>query len=153
MDYTTTREIKASVEQLQHLIGTTEGQKQWQIWLADIQPLTGEPGATGATARFIYEVKGKRTKLLETIQLNDLPNEYKAAYFGAEGTLTTHRYRLEAVSPTVTLCHLDTNIVSKRFGIKTLLWMMPKLFERQSEILLDQLQEFAEKQPQSALVQ
>lgn len=145
MKYNTSIKINAPTELVQELLIQPKKQLLWQTWLSDLQPLSGEMTQKGAVARLTYVVNGKKIVMTETILENTLPDKL-VVHYNTVGADTTNYISLSAPTDKQTTIQMETEVKSKHFALKVLMWLLPTLFKKQTHTLLQQLKEYAERQ-------
>ena len=53
---------------------------KWQPGLQSFEHISGEAGRSGAQSRLVYDEKGRRIEMVETITRRDLPDEFSGTY-------------------------------------------------------------------------
>lgn len=80
MNYTNEITINLPREQVAELFSDPAQIKQWQPTFQTMKHISGEPGQAGAKSSMVY-LEGKREMtLIETILVNNLPDEFTATY-------------------------------------------------------------------------
>ncbi len=80
MKYKTEVVIDLPRERIIELFDNSENLKKWQPSLIEFKHLEGEAGKTGAKTLLIYDEKGRKSEMTETIIKRDLPDVFVALY-------------------------------------------------------------------------
>ena len=80
MRYTTVVDINVGRDRLIELFDSSENMKKWQPDLVSYAQMSGEPGQVGAKMELVYNMGNKECKLVETITVKNLPEEFAATY-------------------------------------------------------------------------
>lgn len=80
MQYKNEVVINLPRERVSELFQDPEFTKNWQPMLRELEPVSGEPGATGSVTHMHYDENGRNVTLIETIRSNNLPEEFTAVY-------------------------------------------------------------------------
>ena len=62
------------------LFDSAENLVKWQSGLVQFEPVSGEPGQPGAVSRLVYDERGRRVEMTETITVRNLPDEFSGIY-------------------------------------------------------------------------
>jgi len=68
--------INTPRERANELVDNPDNISKWQPGLQNFEPLSGEPGQPGAKSKLIYDMKGRRVAMVETIATCNLPDEF-----------------------------------------------------------------------------
>lgn len=80
MEYTTEIVIKLPREKVIELFDSAENLKHWQPGLLAIDHFSGNPGEVGSKSQLHFLMGKRRIEMVETITVNDLPDEFSATY-------------------------------------------------------------------------
>lgn len=146
MKYTCTVEIDLPIDSVVDLWNDENHFKEWQDGFVKTEPVNGEPGAIGSQSR-IYLQQGKRKmELLETIRVNNLPDEKTALYEHIHMTNTqTTRFRSLSGNKTEYISEVEY-LKFNGLAPKIMARFFPGMFKKQSQKWMDQFKVFAEKQ-------
>jgi uncharacterized protein YndB with AHSA1/START domain len=84
MKYTTEITINLPRERVVSLMDDPANLKKWQPTLQTFEHIEGEPGTVGAKTKLVYNEKGRKMEMVETITSHNLPDEL-AMKFEASG--------------------------------------------------------------------
>lgn len=120
--------------------------KEWQDGFESFDHVSGEPGTPGARSKMVYSNRGKKIVLIETIKVNNLPDEFEGVY-KADAMTNTMRNTFTEIGPNETKWTAEINYYELNgFMIKLMSFLFPGLFKRQTQKWLDQFRDFAEQQ-------
>ena len=80
IEYTLDLVIEKPRDAVVALFDNTENMKLWMPEMEVFEPLEGKPGATGSTARMVFNEKGRKMDMVETITANEFPDRFCATY-------------------------------------------------------------------------
>jgi uncharacterized membrane protein len=80
MEYTTEITIDLPRDRVVALFDDPDNLAKWQPGLQSMETIEGEPGTPGAKTRLVYEARGRRVEMIETIIDRDLPRVFSATY-------------------------------------------------------------------------
>ncbi len=145
MKYTCTVDINLPIEKVVELWEDEANFKEWQDDFESITHTNGTPHTKDAQAEIIFNGKMK-IELLETIMVNNLPEE-KTALYEHKHMTNTQSSSFEKIEENRTRY---TSVVEytkfNGFAIKTISKLFPSKFKAQSQKWMDQFKVFAEKQ-------
>ena len=78
--------LNASRERAWRAFENPANLKRWQSTLLSYEPLTGQAGEPGATARLTFDEEGRRIELTKTVNSRREPEESVATYDSVHGT-------------------------------------------------------------------
>jgi hypothetical protein len=146
MTYTITSVINAPIELVQEFLTDIEHQLIWRKWATSIDPLKGDKEGISA-ARYTYLVDKRKTIIKEVLLINNLPTFRKVKTY-AIGAYSVEEISLKKGVAGSTELVIKTDMTPERFSIKILMWLLPSLFKKQTQMLVDQLKEYAESKHQ-----
>ncbi len=124
------------------LFDSQENLKQWQPGLQSFEHLSGEPGQPGARSRLVYDERGRRVEMTETIETRNLPDEF-TAIFEAKNVWNRSANRFTEVGPNQTRWVNDNE-----FRLSGLMWVMGLFmggtFRKQTLADMNRFKAFAE---------
>ena len=129
--------------QLVALFDDPENLKEWQPGLVSHEPLDGEPGEEGSTARLRYTMGMREIEMVETVTERDLPDVFAGTY-EAKGVHNRVTNRFEELDGGRTRWHLETDFTFTTLPMKIMGSLMPAAFKKQSRQFMEQFKEFAE---------
>ena len=137
--------INAPLEKVLALFVDPENLKEWQDGFMGIEHLSGTPGAPGAQSRMTYLIGKREIDLIETIRVNNLPEEFTALY-EAQTMVNTMTSRFVGLENGIT--RYDAFVEYTRFNgfmPKLMATLMPGVFRKQTLKWLLQFRDFAER--------
>ncbi len=118
--------------------------KEWQDGFESIEHISGNKGEAGAKSKIIYRANGRKIELQETINVNNLPEEFSGLYEAKEmvNTMTT---RFVSLGKNKTRYESEIDYISFHGIIpKMMAFLMPGLFKRQVQKWMNQFRDFVE---------
>ena len=146
MKFTCTVEVNKEINKVIELWEDEANFNKWQDGFISMEHLSGTPGTPGAKSKILYQA-GKRTiELIETIKSRNLPHEFVGTYAAKEMT-NTMRVQFKELDANKTLYTSEIEYTEfNGFMPKLMAWLMPGMFEKQTQKWLDQFKSFAESQ-------
>lgn len=142
--YTLEIEINQPRARVAELFGEPENLGAWQPGFLSFEELEGEPGAPGSTSRLKY-ADGKRVvEMIETLKVNNLPEEFTAS-FVAWGVRMTVSNRFTEEGPEKTKWVSYNEAEGSGFLMRIISWIMPGCFAKQSFKYMENFKAFAEE--------
>ena len=80
MKYTREVTIDLPRDRVIELFDDADNLTKWQEGLQAFEHVSGEPGQPGAKSRLVYDHRGRRFELIETITERNLPDEFSGIY-------------------------------------------------------------------------
>ena len=145
MKYNSEIVIDVPLKELIKKFDSSENMKHWQRGLVSIEHISGEPGMIGSKMKLNYVVGKRKMVIIETVTLRNIPNEFHKTYStnDVDKIKQNHFEELENGSTKWTsTCEL----LPLNFRMRTMLWMMPKAFEKQSNQYMTDFKNFVEKE-------
>jgi uncharacterized protein YndB with AHSA1/START domain len=84
MNYTIELEVDKPRDEVAKLFTDSASLPFWQPGFVSLEHLSGDEGKPGAKSRLMYKNRGQDVELVETIEVNDPPEEFTAT-FDAKG--------------------------------------------------------------------
>lgn len=94
-------------------------------------------------SKLTYNMRGKEMTMIETIAHSNLPSEFHAKY-GAEGVWNQQENYFEIVDNNTTKWKSVCEFIGQTFLMKTMLFLMPRTFKKESSKYLIRFKNFAE---------
>ena len=96
MKYAVEISINLPRERVIELFDSTENLKKWQEGLQSFEHISGEPGQIGAKSKLMFDMKGRKIEMIETITSRNLPREFSGTYEakGVFNSIENHFYEL-----------------------------------------------------------
>ena len=120
--------------------------KKWQDGFVSFEHLSGTPGKPGAKSRMKYQIGKREMELIETITVNNLPQEFSGNYEAKQMINPMTNY---FTSPKDNKTTWEAHLEYTQFkGIlpKLMAFFMPGVFKKQTQKWLDQFKVFAEQE-------
>ena len=128
------------------LFNSVENLKEWQDGFVSFEHLSVEPGEVGAKSKLVYLMGNRKMELIETILVNDLPEEFTGRYLSS-ATTNTMRNRFTALDEQKTRWEANIEYSElKGFMIKIMGFFFPGMFKKQTQKWLNQFKAFAERE-------
>jgi hypothetical protein len=147
MKFTCKVEIEAPRSKVVALFKDPSNYKEWQDNFERYILLKGEQGKVDTMAKLVYNTpkRNKTMELIETIIINNLPNEFKAEYAHMHMINTMHN-KFAELDENTTRWTADIHY-SKINGFipKIMTFLFPGMFKAQTQKWLDQFKEFVER--------
>lgn len=145
MKFTCTVEINRPIDEVIKLFNNPDNLKEWQDGFQSFEHLEGTPGTPGAKSRLLYKQGKREMELIETLKVYNLPEEMSAIY--------THKHMENQMTNRFTA--LDDNrtrydayidyVKLNGFMLKVIAFLMPGMFQKQTQKWLNQFKDFAER--------
>jgi len=146
MKYTLTVEISATLERVAELYPDPTNWPKWQNSLVSYEPITGSERAAGSKIKLINRFGKKHVEIVETVELNQLPDRFICIY-EARGTWNRVENRFLSIDESTTRWEFETEF---RCGgiLKLMSMLMPGMFRKASLKEMEAFKEFAESNRQ-----
>ncbi len=142
MKYKVDIEIDLPRDEVIKLFDSSDNCFKWQEGLQSFDPISGEPGQPGATARLVFQM-GKRTiEMIETITSRNLPDEFSGTY-DAEGVHNVVSNRFIELGPNKTKWESENEFHFSGF-MRLIGFFMKSAFPKQSLKYMQDFKAFAE---------
>lgn len=146
MKYTCKIEINQPIDKVIKLFDNPDNMSKWMEGFESFVHLSGEAGQPGAKSKLNFKMGKRQMEMIETITVRNLPEEF-SGYYEMNGVTNTIKNSFAALSETKTLYTTENEFIFKKFGImKTLAFLMPGMFKKQSMKYLEHFKKFAESQ-------
>ncbi|GMN08744.1 hypothetical protein MTsPCn9_08000 [Croceitalea sp. MTPC9] len=144
MKYTCSIDIKLPIDMVSALWSNEAYFKEWQDGFQFIKHLEGEPNSVGAKSKILLQQGKRKVELLETILVNNLPEEKKALYEHIHMT-NTQTTRFKKISENQTQYTSEVEYTKfNSFMPKLMAKLFPGVFKKQSQKWMRQFKAFAE---------
>lgn len=120
-----------------------ENMKHWQKGLVDYKLLSGEPGKEGAKMELRYKMGNRDMVLVETVIKNNFPYEFHATY-DAKNVHNIQKNYFKDIDGHSTQWISETEFQFSGFMMKTMGFLMPGAFKKQSKKYMEDFKAFAE---------
>ncbi len=144
MKFTCSISIAAPREKVVALFSDFDSKTEWQTGFESEELFKGKDGEKGSQKRLKFINRGKPMQLIETVLLNDLPNEFVGLY--------EHKHMTNSMKSVFKdlpdgRCGYSAYVEYTRFSgffPRLLAKMFPEMFKRQVENWMDNLKQLAE---------
>lgn len=142
MDYTTIIDIDLPIQKVIELFDNSDNMKKWQPQLVSFEHMSGDPGKSGAKSKLKYKMGKREIEMIETITVNNLPDEFSGTY-EAKGVTNFIQNRFIKIDENKTQW-----IAENTFKFSGFMAIMSKFmsgaFKKQTQKYCQQFKEFAE---------
>ena len=144
MKYSCKIEINKPIDHIIELFDDAENLKKWMKGLDHFEHLSGTAGQPGAQSRLVFNEKGRRIEMIETITARDLPESFAGKYEinGIENYINNS---FMALDENRTLYTTENEFIFSGL-MKILAIFMKRMFISQSMKHMKNFKTFAEKQ-------
>lgn len=142
MKYTQNIIINKPINEVVELFDSVDNLYEWMEGLQSFEPLTGDPGEVGSTAKLVFKMGKRELEMIETITVKNLPAEFSGTY-DAKGVHNIVRNFFEQVDENTTK-HTSENEFQFKGFMKVIAFLMPGAFKKQSYKYLEAFKQFAE---------
>lgn len=144
MKFSCSVDINQSLDKVVELFRDENNFKEWQDGFESIEHISGNKGEQGAKSKIIYNNRGRKMELIETIQVNKLPEEFSGLYEAKE-MVNTMTSRFTSLGGNKTRYESEIEYISFHgFIPKMMAFLMPGLFKKQVQKWMDQFRDFVE---------
>ncbi|MCK5571108.1 MAG: SRPBCC family protein [Bacteroidetes bacterium] len=142
MKYTCELTIELPRKRVVELFDNPDNLAKWLPGLQSFEHLSGEMGQPGATSRLIFEERGRRVEMIETVVTRNLPDEFTGTYEakGMKNLIANHFYE---EGPQETRWEIETEFTFSG-SMKLFSPFMRKAFPKQTLNHMTRFKEFAE---------
>ncbi len=144
MKYTTEIVIDLSRDEVHKKLDNSENMKHWQEGLLGYKQLSEEPTKEGAKMELYYRIGKREMTLIETIIMNNFPNEFHASY-NAKGVHNIQKNYFKVIDENTTKWVSESEFQFSGFMMKVMGFLMPGAFKKQSLKYLKNFKAFAEE--------
>lgn len=142
MEYDVSIELDLPRDRVVALFDDPANLPKWQRGLQSFEPISGTPGSEGAKSRLVFDIRGGRMEMIETITRRDLPEAFDGTY-EVRGVFNRVENRFTELPDGRTLWEAH-NIFEMKGLMRLLAWLMPGSFKRQSIQFMEDFKAFAE---------
>ena len=144
--FTASIEIKQPLEKTIALWQNPENYKHWQEGFISKELLSGTAGEVGAVSLIKLDFNKDIMELTETIQVSDLPNEFKVL-IEHKHMSNTMNSKFTAINDSTTLWTAEIDYFKVNFWpAKIMMRLFPNMFRKQGQKWSDNFKKFAEGQ-------
>ena len=144
MRYTCEVIIDKGIDEVISLFDSFDNMKKWQPELQTIEHLSGESGQPGAKTRLVYQHGKRKTEMIETVLVRNLPEEFSGTY-ETKGVLNNLKNSFHDLDDGSTKWVCETEFIFSGL-MKYVAWMMKGSFKKMTQKFMDQFKAFAEGQ-------
>jgi uncharacterized membrane protein len=145
MKFDVSVDIDLPIDKVIDLFVDSNNLKEWQDGFISMDHLSGNPGEPDAKSRLIYKIGRKEIEMIETIKVNNLPEEFVGLYEAKTMVnLMTNNFMDLGGERTRYEAHIEY-IKFNGFMPKLMAFLMPGVFKKQTQKWLDQFKAFAER--------
>lgn len=134
--------VKLPLAKVIELFDSEENLFKWQPELISFEHISGKKGEVGAKSRLTYKMGKREIKMIETITVKNLPDEFSGTYEG-KGIWNEVKNCFEAIDENTTKWHSDCDFEFRGF-MKLIAFVMPGSFREKSQKYMEQFKAFAE---------
>ena len=143
MRYTTEIIVNVPIATFIKKMDDPENMKHWQNGLLGYKELIGTPGSEGAKMELSYKIGNRNMVLVETVIKRNLPHEFHATY-DAKNVHNIQKNYFESIDENSTKWISETEFQFQGFMMKTMGFLMPGAFKKQSIKYMKDFKAFAE---------
>ena len=143
MEYHTSIELDLPRDRVIELFDDPANLPKWQKGLQSFEPVSGTPGQEGAKSRLVFDMRGSKMEMIETITRRDLPEAFDGTY-EARGVFNRVENRFTELPGGRTLWE-SYNVFEFAGFMKLIGWLMPGSFRRQSLKYMEDFKAFVER--------
>lgn len=138
--------IQKPIDTILSLYTNDDNLKHWQDGFSSITLLEGNKGAVDAKSRFVYQQNKRTLELIETILVNNLPEEKLALYQHKhmENTMRTSFHSVDEQTTKMLVTITYTKFIG--FLPKLMAKLFPNMFKKQVDTWLHNFKIFVEEQ-------
>ena len=144
MKYTIEIMIDLPREEVIKKLDNADNMKHWQKGFVSYEHLSGTPGKEGAKMALNYKMGKREIAMTETITKTNFPDEFHATY-EAKGVFNVQKNHFTEVDNNTTRWVSESEFKFSGFMMKTMAFLMPGAFKKQSCKYLEDFKNFAEK--------
>ena len=145
MKYTREVVIDLPRDRVIELFDDADNLPKWQDGLQRFEHVSGEPGQPGAKSRLVYDHRGRRWELFETITERNLPDEFTAIY-ETEGVWNLMKNRFEEEGPNRTRWIAESDFRSSGLTMRLMSIFLRPIFTSRTMKTLRDFKAFAERE-------
>ena len=144
MKYSNEVIIDAPIEKVMRLFDDPTNLPKWMSGLQSFEHISGEPGQPGSKSKLVFQMGSRRTEMLETVMVRNLPEEFTGKY-EAKGVDNIVRNRFIAIDDNHTKYISEQEFNLSGF-MKVIAFLMPGAFKKQSMKFLTDFKKFVESE-------
>ena len=144
MTYSIELDLDLPRDKVGELFGNPDNLAFWQPGFVSMEHTSGEEGAVGAKSRLLYKNRGRDVELIETVKVNNLPEEFTATY-EAKGMWIEVKNRFEENGPEKTKWISENDVKLSGIMMRLIGLVMPGCFKKETLKYNVNFKAFAEK--------
>lgn len=144
MKYNNEVRINAPLEKVVGLFEDENNLPKWQEGFISAEIIEGERGKVGLKSKLRYKMGKREIKMIETITVWDLPQNFTANY-EANNVFNTVANHFEAIDENTTRYYTENEFTFKGV-MKIFAFLMPGAFKKQSQKYLNDFKNFVENE-------
>jgi len=145
MKYSSEIEINLTRKKVIELFDNPDNMPKWQEGFVSFEPISGEPGEEGATAKLKYKMGKREVEMIETITKRNLPEEFNGTYEAKNVYNVVNNVFVDQGENTT---WISDNEFQFSGYMKLIAFFMPGAFKKQSMKSMKDFKIFAEKEAQ-----
>lgn len=145
MQYTKKIIIDLPLDKTVALMDNLQNLKKWQKGLKEAKVIQGKFGEKGAKTELKYDFGKRKMTLIETILETDMPHSLVAEYT-TKNVYNIQRNTFEATQDGKTIWISESEFKFEGFAMKTIGFLMPGAFKKQSLKYMRDFKNFVENQ-------
>ena len=142
MKYSCEVAINLPRERVIQLFDNADNLKKWMDGLESFEHISGDPGQPGAESRLVFDHKGRRLEMIETIVSRNLPDEYSGTYI-TRGVINTVKNQFNEDGHDRTIW-VSENEFQFSGLMKLMIFFMRSAFPKQTKFQMENFKKFAE---------
>ena len=143
MKYTREVLIDLPRDRVIELFDDADNLPKWQEGLQSFEHVSGEPGQPGAKSRLVFDHRGRRFEMIETITERNLPDEFSGIY-ETEGVWNLMTNRFEEEGPDRTRWIAESEFRPQGLKMKLMAILLRPMFTATTKKTLHDFKAFAE---------
>lgn len=143
MQYTLEIEIDQPRSKIAELFGDPQNLAFWQPGFVSYEHLSGDEGKPGSKSRLLYKNRGRDVEMIETVEVDNLPDEFTATY-EAKGMRIKVKNLFTEVAPDKTRWVSENESKVSGFMMRIISIIMPGCFKNESWKYMENFKAFAE---------
>lgn len=143
MKYTTTIVINLPIKAFLKILLDEQNMKHWMRGLLSHEHLSGERGEEGSRMSMRFLMNKREMEMVETILKKELPYKLYVAY-DSKGVHNIQKNHFTAQGDK-TLWSSESEFIFESFWMKTMGFLLPGMFKKQSKQYAEDFKKFAEE--------
>ncbi|NER15534.1 SRPBCC family protein [Leptobacterium flavescens] len=135
--------IKLPREEVFQKFNNQDNMKHWQKGFMGLEHISGDPGKEGAKSKLRYKMGKREIEMTESILKLQAPEEFHGT-FETQGVYNKQENFFEVVDENTTKWVSKTEFRFSTFMMKTMAFLMPGSFKKQSYKFMVDFKNFAE---------